>query len=264
MIAHLRALSSLAATTVMEAIRDRILYGLLAFAIGLILLSAVLSNLTIGHQVRLVTNLSLSGITVAASIMTTLLGVSAVGREIDRRTAYPILAKPVGRATYLVGKYFGVVVTVGLNVALMSVAATVMIAQYQHVQPFQYPIADYLTHLVLLGTRMAVIAAIAIALSTIASATVALIATLGITIAAYFTNDLRYFLGQSEDVFVQKLGEWLYWIVPDFSVLDSLPRLVHGHPVLTEGALISAAYAILYAISVLALGWWAFSRRDLA
>lgn len=264
MIAHIRALSALAVTTVMEAIRDRILYGLLAFAIGLILLSAVLSNLTIGHQVRLVTNLSLSGITVAASIMATLLGVSAVGREIDRRTLYPVLAKPVGRATYLVGKYLGVVATVGLNVLLMSIAATVMIAQYQYVQPFQYPIADYLAHIGLLTLRMAVIAAIAIALSTIASATVALIATLGITIAAYFTTDLKFFLGQSEDAFVRTLGEWLYWIVPDFSVLDSLPRLVHGHPILTDGALISALYALLYAISVLGLGWWAFSRRDLA
>lgn len=258
-----RAVTALAGTTFAEAIRDRILYGLLAFAIGLILLSAVLSTLTLGYPVRIVTNLSLSSITLAGTIMSILLGVTAVRREIDRRTIFPILAKPIGRAQYLVGKYLGVLATVWLNVLLMTAAAVLMILQYQHVRPFQYPIGDFATHVALLLLRLAVVAAIAIAFSTVVSSTVALIATSGLAVAAYFTTDLRHFLGQSEDPSVQKLGELLYWAAPDFSILDTLALLVHGHPVATAQTAIAAVYAIAYAALALTLGWWAFSRRDL-
>jgi ABC-type transport system involved in multi-copper enzyme maturation permease subunit len=118
-------------------------------------------------------------------------------------------------------------------------------------------------HVGLLVLRLAVVIAIAIAFSTVVSPTVALIASLGLTIAGYFTSDLRFFLGKSEDPMLQAIGNALYYCAPDFSLLDSLPRLLHGHPVADGQTLLAAVYAIAYAALALALGWFAFSKRDL-
>ena len=258
------AVFAIARTTIAEAIRSKILYALLAFAIGLILLSAVLSDLTLGWQVRIVTDVSLSAITVAGTLLALLLGVGSVAGEVERRTAYPILGKPVTRGEFVLGKWLGVLGTTYLNVLLMMGAATAMVAHYSQRDSFDYPVAAYLATLLLTLLRLAVIAGIAVALSTFSSSTVALIASLGLTVAGYFTGELRFFLTKSENPVLPLLGKVLYYAIPDFASLDSLPRLMHGHPILPSEVAWAAAYAVFYALTVLVIACRIFSRRDLA
>jgi ABC-type transport system involved in multi-copper enzyme maturation permease subunit len=120
-----RGALALARTSVAEALRDRVLYALLLFAVGLILMSAVLSNLTLGYRDRIVTDLCLSAVTFAGMAMAVLLGVGSVAREIERRTVQPLLAKPITRTSFVIGKFAGVSATVALNVGLMMIAATI-------------------------------------------------------------------------------------------------------------------------------------------
>jgi Cu-processing system permease protein len=259
----LPTIRALSGATVAEAIRERILYGLLVFALGLILLSAVLSSLTMGFPVRIVTDVCFTAISISGALMAILLGVGSVARELERRTAYPVLAKPISRGGYVLGKYVGVVGTVYLNVILMMVATTIMIAQYQHREPFQYPISDYLLSLGLELVRLAVIAAIAVAFSTFASSTVAFIASLGLTVAGHMTAELHAMLARSDDVGVRRIGDALYLTVPDLSTMVALPRLLHDERVLTSGAAFAAGYGLCYAAAVLAVAVSAFARRDL-
>lgn len=262
----MKALSSITAiahVSLIEALRERILYGLLAFGIGLILLSAVLSNVTLGWPVRIVTDLSLSAISLGGSAMALLLGVRSVAGEVERKTAYPVLARPISRWTYILGRYMGVMTTVSLNVLLMSVAATVMIAAYSHDGSFQYEAGAYATTLGLMLLRLAVVAGIAVLFSSFTSSTVAFIASVGVVIAGSFTSDLRHFMGQSESPLTQRLGDLLYWLLPDLSTLETLPLLVHGKEVLTAQVGIAAVYASFYLLSTLVLASWIFERRDL-
>lgn len=257
------SLRALAGATLAEAIRDRILYGLLVFALGLILLSAVLSTLTMGFPVRIVTNLCFTAISVFGALMATLLGVASVAREVERRTAYPVLAKPVSRGGYVLGKYLGVLATVYVNVLVMMVATTLMIVQYQHESPFQYPPLEYAAALGLQLVRLAVIAALAVAFSTFTSSTVALIATLGLTVAGHLTAELRVMLGTSDAPVVRALADGLYFVVPDFSTMEALPNLLYAQPVLGSGVGLAAGYGVLYAAAVLAFAVATFARRDL-
>lgn len=257
------AILAIAKVSWIEALRERILYGLLAFCIGLILLSAVLSYVTLGWQVRIVTDLSLSAISLGGSAMALLLGVRSVAGEVERKTAYPVLARPISRWTYVLGRYLGVVATVSLNVLLMSVAATVMIAAYSNEGSFQYQAGAYVTTLGLLLLRLAVVAGIAVLFSSFTSSTVAFIASIGAVIAGSFTSDLRYFMGQSDSPLTQKLGDLLYWLLPDLSTLETLPQLVHGKEVLTAQVGIAAVYGSFYVLAILVLASWIFERRDL-
>ncbi|AKU90309.1 ABC transporter permease subunit [Vulgatibacter incomptus] len=260
---QLRALLAIARVTVHESLRDRILYGVLAFGIGLILLSAVLSNVTLGWPVRIVTDLSISAISIGGAAMAILLGVRAVAGEVERRLAYPVLARPISRAQYVVGKYVGVVGTVYLNVALMAVAATAMIASYSHDGAFQYTGAAYLATLALLLLKLALIAAIAVFFSAFTSSTVAFIASTGLTLAGHLTGELRFFLGKSESALTRALGDGLYYTLPDFVTLEALSKLVHEQEILTSHTLAATAYGTCYLAALLVLTSMVFERRDL-
>ena len=255
---------AIARVSVRESLRDRILYGVLAFGIGLILLSAVLSNVTLGWPVRIVTDLSLSAISLGGSVMAILLGVRAVAVELEKRVAYPVLARPIARGWYVLGKYLGVVATVYLNVGLMIVAATGMIASYSHEGVFQYAAGAYLATLGLLLLKLALIAAIAVLFSCFTSSTVAFIASTGVTIAGHLTGELRFFLGKSEQEATRVLGDLLYWTLPDLTTMEGLPRLIHGQEILNGQALAAAIYGACYVAALLVAASMIFSKRDLS
>lgn len=257
-------LSAIIRVSVSDAIRSRILYGLLLFAIGIILLSAVLSTLTLGDPVRIVTDLSLGAVSLSGILMSILLGVGAIAGEVQRRTLFPVLAKPVSRGEYVLGRYLGVLVTVTLNMMVMMAASTLMIAAYSFKGGFAYPAGAFAAVLALALLRAALVSAIAVALSSVASATVAFIGSLGLTLAGYFTDGLRFFLGKSESGLTRTLGEILFYAVPDYATLDPLPSLLHGHPVVTPQLVAAIGYGIFYSAAVLTAAVGAFSRRDLA
>jgi ABC-type transport system involved in multi-copper enzyme maturation permease subunit len=255
---------ALARATLSEAIRDRILYGLVLFAIGLILLSVVLSNLTLGFRVRIITDLSLSAISFAGMMLAVLLGVGSVAREVERRTAYPILAKPAGRAEYVLGKYLGVVMTTWLNLLLMMVAATAVIQLYRWEGGFLFSWGDYALTLLMVLLRVAVVAAAAVMFSTFTSSTVSFIASLGFSVAGYFTGEVKYFLSKSESEVTRWVGDGLYYLLPDFASLDPLPRLLYSHTILTPQTVFGIGYALCYIGCLLAIATAIFRKRDLA
>ncbi|WP_373044951.1 ABC transporter permease [Vulgatibacter sp.] len=262
---RLVGIASLASVTLAEALRDRILYGLVAFSFGLVALSVVLSNLTLGYRLRIVTDMSLSSVTFAGVVTATLLGITAISREVDRRLVFPVLAKPIERSTYIAGKFAGVLVTTWLNASLMMAAATVAIAVYADLEEggrlFSW--GDYALTWVMLLIRLGLVATIAVALSTFVSSTVALIGTIGVTVAGYLSSDLRYFMGQSESPVMRGIGEILYRMLPDFSLLDPLGRLVHGQAILTDSVLLGMAYAAAYGLVLLTVAGTIFAKRDL-
>ncbi|HWV39387.1 MAG TPA: ABC transporter permease subunit [Vulgatibacter sp.] len=255
---------AIARVTIQESLRDRILYGVLAFGVALILLSAVLSNVTLGWPVRIVTDLSISAISLGGAVMAILLGVRAVAVELEKRVAFPVLARPISRGWFVLGKYLGVVGTVYLNVGLMIAAATGMIAAYSHEGAFQYDVGAYAATLGLLLLKLALVAAIAVLFSSFTSSTVSFIAATGVTIAGHLTGELRFFLGRSEQAATRFLGDALYWLLPDMATMEGLSRLIHGLPILNAQATAAAVYGACYAVGLLVAAAMIFEKRDLS
>lgn len=113
-------LLAIARNTYREAIRDRILYGFLFFAIALILFSLVLGQLSIDEQVRCTVDIGLAGISLFSVLIAIFLGITLLHKEIEKRTIYPVLAKPVARSTYVLGKFVGLAATIAVQMALMT------------------------------------------------------------------------------------------------------------------------------------------------
>jgi ABC-type transport system involved in multi-copper enzyme maturation permease subunit len=112
---------AIAQNTYREAIRDRILYGFLFFAIALILFSLVLGQLSFNQQIRCTIDIGLAGISLFSVLIAIFLGITLLHKEIEKRTIYPVLAKPVARSTYVLGKFLGLAATIAVQMGLMLV-----------------------------------------------------------------------------------------------------------------------------------------------
>ena len=121
---------AIAINTFREAVRDKVLYSLLFFAIALIGASVVLNRLAIGQQTRIITDLGLASISLFGTLIAIFVGIGLVSKEIDRRTIFTIISKPVGRGHFILGKYLGLVLTLAVEVAIMSACLLCMLAIY--------------------------------------------------------------------------------------------------------------------------------------
>ena len=117
----MQSLLVVAQNTFRETVRDKILYNLVFFALLLIGASVLLGTLTIGEQSRIINDVGLAAINLVGVIMAIFVGIGLVSKEIERRTIYTILARPITRTQFVLGKYCGLVFIGGLNIAIMFV-----------------------------------------------------------------------------------------------------------------------------------------------
>src|SRR5436305_70886 len=103
----MRAIYVIAVNTFHEIIRDRILYGILVFALLLIGISLALGQLSFAEQSRISANFGFTGIHLAAAILAIFIGSSLVSREIEKRTIMTLLVRPLSRTQFIIGKFLG-------------------------------------------------------------------------------------------------------------------------------------------------------------
>src|SRR5262249_34960340 len=111
-----------------ESVRDKVLYNLVFFAILLIAASLLLGQLTAGQEVKIIKDLGLAATTLFGLFIAVFIGIGLVSKEVERRSIYALLVKPISRAQFIVGKYFGLVLTLAVNLSIMTVALYVVLA----------------------------------------------------------------------------------------------------------------------------------------
>ena len=121
---------AIALNTYREAVRDRVLFGVLTLAAGVLALTLALGELSLDQQMRVVTDLGLASISMFSVVIAIFLGSSLLYKEIERKTLYVILPKPIARFEFLLGKYFGIVATCAVFIAIMG-ALQLLVAAIQ-------------------------------------------------------------------------------------------------------------------------------------
>lgn len=118
---------AIALNTFREAIRNRVMGVLLLFALGLIVFTTVLGALSLSEDLRIVKDLGLAGIDVFCTLISLFLGVNLLGKELDRKTVYSMLSKPIRRSEFLLGKYLGLLTTMAVLLVVMSMVLAVVL-----------------------------------------------------------------------------------------------------------------------------------------
>ncbi|MBM3335440.1 ABC transporter permease, partial [Candidatus Sumerlaeota bacterium] len=111
---------AIAANTFKEAVRNRILYILLIFAIVLLLFSGAVRELTVSAQERVIQSLGLGCISIFGLLIAVFVGIGLVYNELDKKTIYTIISKPIDRWQFILGKYFGLLLTIYVNILIMT------------------------------------------------------------------------------------------------------------------------------------------------
>jgi ABC-type transport system involved in multi-copper enzyme maturation permease subunit len=253
-----------------ESVRDRILYTIVAFALVLVAASLIVAQITAGQDMKIIKDLGLATIEIAGLMIAALTGIGLVSREIDRRSIYGVLSKPLPRWEFISGKYLGLVLTVFVNIGLMTAAFYVILAFMAWLSPenvrrsWEAPATDpaLLLAIALILGELTLLTAIALFFSTFSSsAFISLTFTLGLWVAGLESQELRHF-GDLVESPVVPLVAAIGWILPAFSVFDVKADIVHGHGIPLALVGWRLLYAFVYSLVALGAGVMIFSRRE--
>lgn len=266
----MRAVSRIALSVFRESVRDRVPYNLVLFALLLITSSLLIGQLTAGQDVKIIKDLGLAATSAFGLFIAIFIGIGLVSKEVERRSIYALLAKPISRSQFIAGKYAGLVLTLAVNIAVMTVAVYAVLAfmtwsaSPQLRSAWDAPGIDpaLLKAVFLTFVQLMVVTAIALFFSTFSSPLLSAAFTLGFYIVGQFNADLRNFDAVVSSPAVAWLARGIYHVVPDFSAFDVKMQVVHGLPVTAGYLAMTTAYGLLYVAAILLVATFIFSRRD--
>jgi len=249
---------SIITNTHREAIRDKILYVILIFALLMLSASALLSFLSVGQEGKIIIDLGLSSINIFGLLITIFIGTNLLNKEIDRRTIYLILTKPIYRFEFLLGKHLGLSLTLFMVIGLMAIVFFGLI--FITMRIFSIGI---LQAIILIYLEMFLLTAMAIFFSTISSPIMSAVFTLSMYVIGHLTQDLLGFGILSKNYFMKIFTQFLYYLLPDLSRLNIKNQVVYninGIDWTSFSAIL--LYGLLYSFVLLILGMIIFERKE--
>lgn len=247
---------SIALNTFRENLRDKLLYNLLIFALLMIGSSLLLMRLTLGEFHRLLLDIGLGSVNIFSVLIAIFVGIGLVSKEIDKKTIYTIVSKPVARFEFLLGKFFGLTITLLVNILIMTAGLlSVLMAQ-------DVPIEAVLFKAIgLILLECMVVTAVALLCSTFTSATLSAIFTLAIYVIGHLTADLKTF-GQKMEGFGRSVLEGMYYLLPNLERFNLKGHVTHQLDVPLNDLALIVAYGMAYTTFLLLLASVIFQRRD--
>jgi len=257
---------TVAANTFREAVRDRVLYNLVFFALLMMAAAILVGQISIGIEKSVIISLGLTAISVIGLFIAVFIGVGLVSKEMDKRTLYALLAKPLERWEFLLGKYFGLLMTLTVNTAAMALglyAALLTVAQ-----PLEKADGYVLVAVYLILLKLALIVALALLFSCFTTPFLAILFTAGIYVAGVFAGDLRVVKSVAMDAATMdsgtlKLLRVISYVLPNFENFNVMGAVAHGRSVPASLVGSSTLYAAVYGATVLILAAMVFSKRNL-
>jgi ABC-type transport system involved in multi-copper enzyme maturation permease subunit len=252
-------ISSIAVNTFREAVRDRVLYNLIVFALLMVASSILFGQISIGIERLILVNLGLTAISVFGIIIAIFIGIGLVSKEIEKRTLYTVLARPVRRWEFILGKFFGLAGTLVVNMFFMAVgffAALVLV-----VHRFQRQDGWLLVALYFIILEFLIVTAVSLFFSTFSSPLLSAVFTLAIFIIGTFAEDLRTFAAIMSGP-VRWIALGAAHVVPNFAALNVISQVAHGQGVPGTLIVLNSLYALFYAAAAISGAVLIFERRN--
>jgi ABC-type transport system involved in multi-copper enzyme maturation permease subunit len=250
----------IATNTFREAVRDRVLYNLIAFALLLTGTAVLVGQISIDIERLVVINLGLTAVSLFGLVIAIFIGIGLVSKEIDKRTLYTVLSRPVRRWEFIAGKFFGLSGTLVVNTFFMAIGVFAALLSVSH--HFQSGDAWLLVALYFIVLQFLIITALALLFSSFSSPLLSAIFAFALFVIGSFAEDLRGFARITHG-FTQWLATGVAYVVPNFSALNVISQVAHGSGVSAQLIFFNTAYAIVYTAAVLGGAVLIFEYRNL-
>jgi ABC-type transport system involved in multi-copper enzyme maturation permease subunit len=250
-------IGAIAGITFKEAKRDRILYLLFFFAAVAIIASRVLAILTVGDRAKIIKDVGLSSISIFGVLMAVLIGTSLVYKEIDKKTIFTLLSKPLHRAQFILGKFLGLVLTLFVMTAFMTVIFLVIV--YLHTARVEWRMLVAVAYIFL---ELVLITAVAILFSSFSTPILSSIFALAFYLIGHLSWGLELLIRKMKAGTGRTAVRILYMILPDLENFNFKTEVVHNLPIPSGIYLTSLLYGLCYTAFILGLAVLIFRRRD--
>ena len=252
---------TIALHTFKEAVRDKVLYNLIVFAFLMIAASILFGSISVGIQQIIVIDLGLSSISVFGVLMAIFIGIGLVSKEIERRTIFHILSKPVRRLEFIVGKYLGLLLTLVINTAIMTVGFYLAIFyQTRHLDAGDLA---PLTTIYFILLQLAIVVALAIFFSCISTPILSAVFTFCVYVIGHFLSEMRWLGTTLHSNLMKTITTILYYILPNLSDFDFITRTAHGERISSALVVSNSLYALLYVTVLISASILIFEEREL-
>jgi ABC-type transport system involved in multi-copper enzyme maturation permease subunit len=250
-----------AVNTFREAVRDRVLYNLIFFALLMIGAAILVGEISIGVDEMVIINLGLSAISIFGIIMAIFIGVGLVYKEMEKRTLYSLLAKPLRRWEFLFGKFAGLLLTLAVNTSLMTLGLAGALYYVRH--RFERSDAAILVAVYFILLELALITALALFFSCFSSPMLSTLYTLGIYIAGVFAPDIKGASEYTQNPAIAAGARLVYYLLPNFHNFNLIAAAAHGETIPFTLIWHNTLYAALYVMLILVAASAVFSGRNL-
>jgi ABC-type transport system involved in multi-copper enzyme maturation permease subunit len=253
-------LSAITWNTFREAVRDRVLYNLVLFVLLLVASAPLFSQISIGLEKLMLVNVGLSSISLFGVIIAIFLGIGMVSKEIDKKTLYTILSRPVRRWEFIAGKYLGLLLTLVVNAALMTVGFYAALLIFVHSLGRADALLLVAVYFIVLQFMMMV--ALTLLFSTFSSPIFSAIFAFALFVIGTFGEDLKNFAAMSQGA-TKWLATAAAYVLPNFASLNVIAQVAHEQGVSAHLIFFNTVYALLYSVAITAAAVLIFERRNL-
>ncbi len=243
--------------TFKETIRNRILINILIFAIGLILLSLVIGDWSLGQQAKVIKDFGLAAMSFFGLLIAIFIGMRLIVQEMEGRTIYIIASKPIKRWEIVLGKYLGLSVTLAVNVILMS--AALWVADVVMEGSIDWGL---IPAIILIYVEIQLIVAFALFFSSFMSATLGAILTLCVFVVGHLSGFLQDFVKLYPDKGFHWLFKAIYYTAPNLEKLNLKMAVVEHLSRPPHSLLYGLIYGVSYISLLIIITCLIFSRRD--
>lgn len=250
-----------AVNTFREAVRDRVLYNLVFFALMMIGAAILVGQISIGIDRLVIVNLGLSAISAFGLVMAIFIGVGLIYKEMEKRTLYSLLAKPIRRWEFIAGKYAGLLLTLLVNTCLMTIG--VAAALFYVTRSFERSDIYILVAVYFILLKLALVTALALFFSCFSTPMLSTLFTIGIYLAGMFSMDLFNIGMVTQSPAIRAITRILYYVLPNFHNYDVIGQAAHGFAIPLALVAQNTLYTVLYSALILVAAATVFSGRDL-
>ncbi len=266
----MRTISLIAGAVFKESVRDRVPYAMVVFAVLLIAASLLVGQLTASQDMKTIKDIGLAALSVFGMFIAVFIGIGLVSKEVEKKSVFGLLSKPVSRPQFILGKYAGLVMTLAVNLGVMTLAYYAVL-YYMNVttlpwvrQVWPAPAMDprLLIAIALIFAELMLVTALALFFSTFSSPLLATLLTVALWVAGHFNADLRNFETVVNSPIAIVLARGLYYLLPNLAPFDVKAEVVYGMPLSMRAVGFTLIYAAVYITTLLVAAIAIFRRRD--
>lgn len=251
------AIIAFAKNTYKEGVRDRIFLMVGIFGLVTLVSSFIIGPLSLGEQVRITQDMGLAAISILCFAVAVLIGTGIVYREIERKTIYTIVAKPVAGWQFILGKFLGLNAIVGLLVVFM--AALLMVVNTIVSRSFE---PELLIAVLLIWFELLLLTSLSILMSTICSPILGAILTFLFFFIGHSSADLKELAAKFGSPTVKAFTSIIYYVLPNLQYLNVRGKVIHDIPISGSYVAFASSYALLYTIGFLILAVIFINRKE--